>query len=66
MRRSRILSDAEMARIDEEAAMDRDVVFVVLKGSELVGVYATQEVALEAAGGHAEYVIPCDVLDQAP
>lgn len=42
------------------------IVYVVLKGAELVGVYATQEIALEAAGGHAEWVIPCDVLDQAP
>lgn len=42
------------------------IVFVVLRGAELVGVYATEEIAVEAAGGQPEYVIPCDVLDQAP
>jgi hypothetical protein len=43
-----------------------EVVFVVLKGAELVGVYASEEIALEAAGGQREYVIPCDVLEEAP
>jgi hypothetical protein len=47
-----------------------DVVFVVLEqhghASVLTGVYTTGEIALEAAGGHAEWVIPCDVLTQAP
>lgn len=66
MRRSRILSDEEMAVIDKEAAEAADVVFVVLKGAELVGVYSSEEIALEAAGGQREHVIPCDVLDQAP
>lgn len=42
------------------------IVWVVLKGAELVGVYSSEEIALEAAGGQPEYVIPCDVLDQAP
>lgn len=42
------------------------IVYVVLRGAGLVGVYATEEIALEAAGGQREYVIPCDVLDQAP
>lgn len=41
-------------------------VFVVLRGAELVGVYATEEVALGAAGGDPALVIPCDVLDEAP
>lgn len=47
-----------------------DVVFVVLEkhgpSSVLTGVYTTEEIALEASGGHPEWVIPCDVLDQAP
>jgi len=42
------------------------IVYVVLRGAELVGVYSTEEIALEAAGGRPEHVIPCDVLDQAP
>ena len=66
MRRSRILSDAEMAQVDREAAADAEQVWVVLFGAELVGVYSSPEIALEAAHGRAECVIPCDVLDQAP
>lgn len=45
---------------------EEKIVFVVLKGAELTGVYSSQEIALEAAGGQPEWVIPCDVLDQAP
>jgi hypothetical protein len=41
-------------------------VYVVLRGAELVGVYSSEEIATEAAGGQPEWVIPCDVLDQAP
>jgi hypothetical protein len=39
---------------------------VVLKGAELVGVYASEKIALEGAGGRPEFVIPCEVLEQAP
>ena len=34
--------------------------------AQLTGVYATEEIALQAADGHAEWVIPCDVLESAP
>ena len=43
-----------------------EIVWVVLRGAELVGVYSSEEIALEAAGGRPEHVIPCDVLDHAP
>jgi hypothetical protein len=42
------------------------VVFVVLKGTELAGVYSSEEIAMDAAGGQREFVIPCDILDHAP
>jgi len=64
--RSRILSDEEMAAVDREADAMNDVVFVVLRGATLVGVYSSEEIAIEAAGGQREWVIPCDVLDEAP
>ena len=41
-------------------------VWVVLDRGQLVGVYVSEEIALQAAGGRPELVIPCDVLDQAP
>lgn len=62
--RSRILADAEMTQTDQDAA--GDPVFVVLRGAELVGVYATEDVAVQAAGGDPSLVIPCDVLEEAP